>query len=208
MKPAITITSLIILLFLVSGCVGGGFKKMDPGLNLDDAPINEEDSVIGDLTPIVVIGDDVSVAAYKCSTDTDCNRCKSGDVYGQECTDKTCQGPLDLVEDCKDTCSAGECIDEIVLTGEENAYAVGEDYDLTYDENAIVDNDDLLPDGTQCSPGIEKCPNYQYGIGSVYLTEFPECKCTYIYVPAGCNPTEPPCPDFSSRTNYPDCACD
>ena len=204
MKPLYMLILLSAVLIFISGCAGGGFKKIDPDLNLDlDTPqVNEEDSVIDELTPIIIIGDDVSVAVYKCSTDTDCNRCKDGDVYTQDCvinngeTGGTCQGSLDLAQECKDECSAG------------GAYSTGEDLDLDFiNEAAIVDNDDLLPDTTQCSSGIEKCPSYQRGIGSVYLTEFPECKCSYIYVPPGCNPMEPPCSDFSSKTAYPDCAC-
>ncbi len=215
-KPLSLIVSIstVFLLLLISGCTQeGGFKKVDLDLDLDGNQVNDEESAVHDLTPIVTIGDDVAVAVYKCSTDADCYRCKDGDVYTQTCKmpmdaeTGTCQGSLDLVKDCKDTCSAGECVDKDEFTAEEVDGMIGEDYDKIKYETGLVDNDDLLPDGTGCPAGIEKCPGYQRGIGSVYLTKFPECKCTYIYVPSGCSPMDPPCPDFSSRSNYPECAC-
>lgn len=195
----------IALLFILAGCAGG-LKIIDPSLELENDYVNEEDSVVDELTPIIIIGPDVSVATYRCNTSTDCNRCQGGDVYGQACISEICQGSLDLVEVCEDKCSAGQCVEDDVLTGEEIIGSYGEDFDLAEDPNATVKNVDLLPDETQCSPGTEKCPGTQ-GIGNIYLTQFPECKCTYIYVPSGCNPNEPPCFDYSSRSAYPECAC-
>jgi len=201
------IPSAIFMLFILSGCKleFEFFEKIpDPELR---PPDTSEDSAIDDLTPITIIGDDVAVPVYKCSSNTDCDRCSNGDVYGQTCINETCQGSLDLIEDCKDTCSSGKCIDKDILTGDEIIGSLGEDFESVEDSDAVVNNEDLLTDITQCSPGIEKCPNYQRGIGSVYLTTFPECKCTYIYVPPGCNPMDPPCSDFSTKTDYPNCAC-
>ena len=215
------IISTIALLFLVSGCSQGGFKKVDSGLDLDTPLVNEEDSVVPELTPIITIGDGVSVPVYKCISDADCYRCVDGDVHTQECiiaspteeTEGTCQGPLDLVEDCDDNCSEGKCIDKDEFTAEDTTGSIGDDVDIIdvdkiIEEIGTVENKDLLTDEGKCPTGIEKCPNYQMGKGSVYLSAAPECKCKYIYVPAGCNPNDPPCPDYSSRSDYPECACD
>lgn len=219
-KSYLIVISSFILLFLITGCREGGFKKVDSGLDLDTPLVNDEDSAVHDLTPIVTVGDGVSVAVYKCTVDLDCYRCVDGDVHTQECIistpaenkEGTCQGPLDLVEDCKDECSEGKCIAKYEYTATETEGAIGEDEEVIDVEKIIeeigtVENKDLLPDGEKCPTGIEKCPNYRMGIGSVYLSAPPECKCKYIYVPAGCNPNDPPCPDYSSRTKYPDCEC-
>ena len=208
-KQLYLIIGAITLLFVFSGCVNNtGFKKVDLDPDLFDPQTNDDDSAVHDLTPIVIIGDDVSVAVYKCSTDTDCNRCQEGDVYGQTCIGGTCQGSLDIIEDCKEECSVGECIEKDVFTGEEDNNLIGEELDLDFtDDDAIVDNDDLLPDLTQCSNKIKDCVGYR-GIGSIYLSDHPACECKYIYVPAGCSPLQAPCPDFSARSNYPECACE
>ncbi len=170
----VLLTSLII----TSGCAWDDDQVTI--LNLTTTTTTTLESAVGELTPIIIIGagEGGTVAVYKCSSGTDCNRCQDGDVYGQACIDNTCQGSLDLIEDCEDGCSAGECIEKEPT------------------------------DETQCSPGIEKCPGYERGIGTVYLTKFPECECKYIYIPEGCNPLEPPCPDYSPRTEYPECACE
>ena len=160
----------------------------------------------------LVLGDDVGVAVYKCTTDLDCDRCHNGDVYGQVCGNGTCQGDLTFLEACPEDCSAGQCVENNdVLTGEEVDGLIGGDYDLNpkgEDDDAIVDNDDFLPetDNTQCSNEIKDCIGYR-GAGSAYLTAYPACECKLIYVPAGCNPLDPPCSDYSTKTNYPDCAC-
>jgi len=217
LKPLYIIFSLI-LLFVISGCTHDtGFKKVELDPDLFEPPVNEEDSVVNELTPIITVGDEVTVPVYRCTSDTDCNRCKDGDVYSQTCVIKdgekegNCQGSLDLAEDCKDKCSEGKCIDEDVFTAEETIGTIGEDdefidVDEIINDIGIVDNEDLLPDETECSNKIEQCIGYR-GIGSAYLSKSPECKCKLIYVPAGCNPNEAPCPDFSSRTKYPDCEC-
>ena len=201
------VISAILLVIVVSGCRRSGLVSIDPGLNPDDAPRNDSESVVHDLTQIVTIGDDVSVAVYHCNTDTDCNRCQDGDVYGQTCIDGTCQGTLVLIEECEDYCSVGECIEDDESTTDEDQGAIGVDSEPSDDENTVGANEDPVTDETPCPTGIEKCPGYTRGIGSVYLTKYPECKCEYIYIPYGCNPHEPPCPDYSPRTAYPDCAC-
>lgn len=202
--------SMLVLILLITGCAAPGMKPLPDDLELDNENTgDDEDSVIDELTPIVVIGDDVSIAVYKCSSDTDCNRCQNNGVYGQTCIAGTCQGNLDLIENCEFECSAGECVDKDEFTADELAVGVGDDidYEDIYDDDAIVDNDDLLPDPTQCTKDLSTCIGYR-GIGSVYLTPFPECECKIIYVPEYCNPMEVPCPDHSPRTKYPDCACE
>ncbi len=211
-KPIYIYIPIIFAIFVISGCRHDtGLKKIELDPDLLDPQVNVEDSAVDDLTPIIPIGDGVTVPVYKCTSDKDCNRCKDGDVYGQTCINKTCQGTLDLIEDCKDECSAGECIDKDEFTADETTGAIGEDIDFIdvdeiIEEIGTVANEDLLPDDTQCQNKIEKCLGYR-GIGSIYLSKYPECKCQYIYVPAGCNPNDPPCPDFSAKSDYPDCAC-
>ena len=141
------IISTIALLFLVSGCSQGGFKKVDSGLDLDTPLVNEEDSVVPELTPIITIGDGVSVPVYKCISDADCYRCVDDDVHTQECiitspteeTEGTCQGPLDLVEDCEDNCSEGKCIEKDEFTAEDTTGAIGDDVDII-DVDKIIDS--------------------------------------------------------------------
>jgi hypothetical protein len=128
----------------------GGYVNLTPPGMIDPPPKTPEiESAVDDLTSIIIIGDEGgSVAVYKCSSGTDCNRCQDGDVYGQACIDNTCQGSLDLIEDCEDGCRVGECIEKEPT------------------------------DETQCSPGIEKCPGYERGIGNYSpRTEYPECAC-------------------------------
>lgn len=202
----ILLTITLLSIALLSGCslIGeseGGMVPVDP---LDLGPNEKiEDSAMDDLTPLIIVGTS-GVAVYKCTSDTDCNRCENGDVYGQTCIDKTCQGSLDLIENCKEGCSAGECTEKDILTGEETIGTIGEDYEIIEDDSALVNNEDLLQDKTNCPNKIQDCIGFR-GIGSMYLDD--NCKCKIIYVPASCNPMEPPCPDYSSKSNYPDCAC-
>lgn len=203
----------IAFIFVLAGCGHDtGFTPVGLPSDFFDQEIEEANSVVPDLTPIITIGDDVVVPVYKCSTDLDCDRCHNGDVYGQECGNGTCWGDLRFIEDCPEDCSVGQCVENNdVLTGEEFDGFIGEDYDLNPkkgDDEMIINNDDLLPepDGTQCTNKIENCIGFR-GAGSAYLTDYPACECKLIYVPAGCSPLDPPCSDFSTKSNYPDCAC-
>ncbi|MBT4850289.1 hypothetical protein HON36_05580 [Candidatus Parcubacteria bacterium] len=204
---------VLVIPLLITGCGDDTSPApFDLGPGFFDKDIEEANSVVNELTPIVTIGDEVTVPVYQCNVDLDCDRCHNGDVYGQVCSNGTCQGDLRFLEECPEDCSVGECVEnDDILTGEEVDGLVGEDYDLNpkgEDDDAIVDNDDLLPepDGTQCSNSIESCIGYR-GIGSAYLTDYPACECKLIYVPAGCSPMDPPCPDFSTKTDYPACEC-
>lgn len=140
----------MFMLFILSGCHHDtGFTPVGLDPDFFEKEIEEANSVVNELTPIITIGDDVAVAVYKCSTTLDCYRCQNGDVYFQECANGTCQGDLIFGEDCPEDCSAGECVEnDDVLVGEEFDGVIGEDYDLNpkgaYND-AIVDNDDLLP---------------------------------------------------------------